>query len=126
MTDLQRILHKKKHIVIASYLGIKKEEEFINAITEATELVIKESDRINGNPGNEILLLVDVTDAVINANVVAAFKTSAQMAKPYVKKMAVVGIMGIRKFLLETVNRFSGMGGRPFLDIEKAKDWLVE
>jgi hypothetical protein len=55
-----------------------------------------------------------------------AFNRAAIRLKPYFKASAVVGVKGGKKFLLDVFNRFSGLGVRPFDDIEEAKNWLAE
>lgn len=57
---------------------------------------------------------------------VDALKRNATIAKPYTKKIAVIGVTKTQEIILTVVNMFSGLGIKPFNDIEEAKDWLIE
>lgn len=126
MERVQWVKHKNKDILTITYSGLKDKEEYVKAIAAATDEFVKKAVLKNRNPEKSVLLLIDVRESIAVTGVVDAFTESAKKAKPYVKKLAVVGIEGIRKFLLDTVFRFSGMSGKPFTEMAQAKDWLAE
>lgn len=57
---------------------------------------------------------------------VDALKNNAAIVKPYAKKVAVVGVTKSQEVILTIVNMFSGLGIKPFRDLEEAKEWLIE
>jgi hypothetical protein len=57
---------------------------------------------------------------------VEALKKNASIVKPYAKKVAVVGVTKTQEVILTMVNMFSGLGIKPFKDIDEAKNWLIE
>ena len=57
---------------------------------------------------------------------VDALKNNASIVKPYAKKVAVVGVTKSQEVILTMVNMFSGLGIKPFRDIEDAKELLIE
>ena len=126
MEQVKWISHKGKDILFGGYNGIKDQDEYKRLIALATELSIKEINKRCKEPINSTLMLVDLRDSVISAETVSAFKENAKRIHPYIKKSAVLGIHGVRKILLESIIWFSGLDAKPFEDMEKAKDWLVE
>ncbi len=118
--------HKGKKILFNDYSGLKEQNEYVKTIDNLTEAVAVEIKKEMPVPEKSTLFLIDVRDSIIGSNVITAFKTSSQVSQPLSRKMAVVGIRGIRKILLDTINRVSGIGARPFLEIEDAKNWLAE
>ena len=53
-------------------------------------------------------------------------KKNAAIAKPFTKKTAVIGVTKTQEVILTVVNMFSGLGVKPFNNIDEAKDWLIE
>ncbi len=70
-------------------------------------------------------LLVDVTNTYLSVNIVNAMKNAAANAKPKTIKMAVLGVTGLKKVLLNAVNSFSKMDNRAFDTKEQACEWLI-
>jgi len=71
-------------------------------------------------------LLLDVTDSFVNKDALAAFKRAGVDVRPFVSKIAVIGVTGLQKYFLHLVNQFSGVGARPFDTRIEALEWLVE
>lgn len=57
---------------------------------------------------------------------VDALKKNASIVKPYAKKVAVIGVTKTQEVILTMVNMFSGLGIKPFKNIDDAKNWLVK
>ena len=76
-------------------------------------------------PENSLLVLTDVNGTIVSPEVMNFAKGSSARTMKHVRKTAVVGITGMRKFLLGAVSRFSGQRFSVFDDVEEAKDWLV-
>jgi hypothetical protein len=112
--------HKGKRIIYADYSGLQGEDLALQ-VKENTAAGLA----LAAQGETRQLVLVDIRDCYINQDVVAALKDSASQVAPYVQASAVVGVEGLRKHLLEIVNKVSGYGGKPFDTVEAAKDWLV-
>ena len=93
-------------------------EQFPSLINRMTELTFESGKK-------DILLIVDVTGAYANKETVNAFTESGKKSKPILKKTAVVGITGIKKILLNAVNKFSGVNAKAVSSMEDAKEWLI-
>ena len=117
--------HKNKEILVGDYSNIASQEEYTKIIKQATVSSIKEIKRKYENPNHAVLMLVDIRDSVIGTETLSVFKENAKKIKPFIKKVAVLGIHGVRKILLESVVWFSGLEARPFDSPDEAKDWLV-
>ena len=111
--------HRSTRMILADYsgfggdlAGLKSEVEY------ASDLTMRE-------PLNSVLSLVDVSGTAGTPEIVDYIKSAAVKTKPYVRKMAVVGVQGYRKFLLRAVIAFSGQAVHPCDTIEEAKNWLA-
>lgn len=76
-----------------------------------------------GDPG--LLLLLDISNATVDKEIVACFKQASADVKDYTKKTAIVGVNGLQNILLSFVNKFSNIGTVPFETREEALDWLT-
>jgi hypothetical protein len=123
---VQWIKHMNNDIILISYKGIHDEKEYLKAIKEATEFSVRAGEGVKIKSPKSLLLLVDITDSVLTIKIVETLKASANQAKPYCRKMAVVGVDGIKKILLNSVNRFARMDIRAIDDMLEAQNWLVE
>ena len=117
--------HKNKEILLGDYSNITSQEEYTKIIKQATAKSIKEIKVKYENPDHAVLMLIDIRNSVIGTETLSVFKENAKKIKPYMKKVAVLGIHGVRKILLESVVWFSGLDAKPFDSLEEAKDWLV-
>ena len=73
----------------------------------------------------DILLLLDLQGSYANKEILNEFITAGKLSNPHVKKTAVLGITGVKKVLLNVVNKFTDVGAKSFNSDEEAKDWLV-
>jgi len=117
--------HKNKEILLGDYSNITSQEEYTKIIKQATAKSIKDIKAKYENPDHAVLMLIDIRNSVIGTETLSVFKENAKKIKPYMKKVAVLGIHGVRKILLESVVWFSGLDAKPFDSLEEAKDWLV-
>ena len=112
------ILHKGKKILYINYNGLNNQEQ-LDLIREATQLLLDSGSEEN-------LTLSDIRGITISSEFVDLAKEMGQKSGQVTKKAAVIGIEGLKKFILYGVNKFSGNMRKPFSTIEEAKDWLVE
>ena len=113
------IEYKGKNILYIDYSGLYDDE--------LTEAIIKVNDFLKQIDERDLLILVDVRNSFAYEKfTVDALKKNAKVAKPFTKKTAVIGVTKSQEIILTVVNMFSGLGVKPFNDIEEAKDWLTE
>ena len=89
-----------------------------------------EAVEYNGKMGQESalqerLILMDVSDSIVDKEVMKAFKRVSQKASSTVSKTAVVGVKGIQKIFISTVAAISGIDIQTFNNQEEAKEWLT-
>ncbi len=114
------LVHKGARIQYADYSGFHANLEGLKAEVEyAGEQTFKE-------PFSSVLSLVNVTDTNGTQEIVEYLKNATVRTKPYVRRMAVVGVSGYRKILLRAVIAFTGQEIKPFDTLEEAKDWLAQ
>lgn len=117
------ITYKGKKIMLTDYSGVKTDKTSIQALqmeNDAADAVICE--QLEGS----VLCLVDIRDSVGSSDVVAIMKNSAKRTKPYIRKMAVVGVTGVKRILADAIIRFSGRDLVFFDDMQSAQEWLVK
>jgi hypothetical protein len=108
--------YKGKKIFIHDYKGLVGKD-----LAEKIPGVVKDALLL----GPDQLVIIDVTTAIANGEVVEAFKKAAVDMKPVTKKMAVVGITPFQKVLLSAVKMFSDLEITPFNTLAEAMEWIV-
>ncbi len=115
------ITHKGQRILYLDYRGLKGDDA-ANQVREFGDLIVS-----LGRQGfRKQLRLVDVRGSVMNQAAMDAFKSVGVKINPYSQATAIVGIRGVQKVLVSIYNQITGRGTKPFDDVEKAKDWLVD
>ncbi len=124
MNDVDRktknliITHKGMEIALHDYRNID-EDDFVPAIEANVQNSIK-----MGNPNQ--LLLLDITNVYISTAVLDTFKKASVDIKPYMRKLAVIGVKGIQKVFLKFILTFSKSNNiKSFNTKEDALDWLI-
>ena len=118
MSNIEKINYKDNDIFSIVHKG--SEDEMIAAQEKLVNMV--------RNTGREdILMLIDMTDAVITPKYHQRMKKLGKETTPIINKAAVVGMStGIKSVIINGFIKFSGMKMKLFNSIEKAKEWLVE
>jgi len=116
--------HKGKSILYINYSHLNsskpdEEKQILDVLDEITKLVKDKKEKI--------LFLSDVRDTSANTKVMTALKTFATSCKErdIIEKECIVGITGVKKALLSSVNFFAHTAIYNFDTLEQAKDWLV-
>jgi hypothetical protein len=123
ITDrMEWITHKGVRIIFADDRGLEG-EPLLQHIRECEKALVEIGQR---QGEGSILIVTEVTDAVISGEVMNTLKQASLVLKPYIKASAGVGITGIRKYLLNVLSTFSGVDTKAFDTMEEAKDWLAE
>ncbi len=116
------ITHKGKDIIYLDYRGLKHPDKFQEKVGET----IKRTKYYLENNIKDILVLTDLNDSYIYGDATRFLKESTKMARPFVKKSAVIGVSGAKRILLNMVNLFSGYETKSFQTKDEALDWLVK
>jgi hypothetical protein len=115
--SIEWIEYKGKKILYIKY-GDMDQSKMLDQIKEATKTIVSSGS-------SEILSLSDLTGCYINEAFLELTKSESKTSLPLTKKAAVVGIIGIKKLLLNAVNAFTIKARKPFDTIEEAKEWLT-
>ncbi|MFH1459168.1 MAG: STAS/SEC14 domain-containing protein [Candidatus Omnitrophota bacterium] len=114
------IIHKEKRIYFCDYSNFGSDFEALKEeMVAVTGVLIQE-------PENSVLILTDVTNTVASPKALDQLKAGMKFSGKHMKRVAVVGVTGVRNIMLKAVARTFNLSIFPFSDIEKAKDWLVE
>ncbi|MFX0072863.1 MAG: hypothetical protein ACFFAO_17435 [Candidatus Hermodarchaeota archaeon] len=112
------ISHKGKDILFEDYTNV--------SYSKFPELIIAVKNITIENGYRDYLLLIDFTDSYADKNTMDVLLEAAKETKPFINKTAVLGITGIKKVLLNSINFLAGMGVKAFNSEEEAKEWLAE
>ena len=114
------IEHRGHRIWFADYSGLAG-ETFVRAIHDTQQAFTSQN-----RPDGSGLILNDIDDAVIDTPALSALKETGVNVEPYVKKVAVIGVVGLKRMFLNIAVRFTGLTIQAFESRESALDWLVE
>ena len=96
-----------------------REDEIVPAIESTVEVMVA-----NAEP--ELRILLDTRETTFNMEALAAFKRTSPLSKPFIKKIAVIGIHEIQNAFLNYISNIFKLNIRAFEDVDKARDWLIE
>ena len=87
--------------------------------------VIDADNEILREPLGTVLVLIDLRDTVASGAVVSMFKESSAITTPYIRRHALIGVNGVKRFLADKVARLAGRPMRLFDTEKDALDWLT-
>lgn len=87
--------------------------------------VVEADEEILREPKGTILALIDLRNTVASGEVVQMFKTSSLETTPHIRRHALIGITGMKRYLADKVARLAGRPMRLFETEEEALDWLA-
>ena len=120
---VHRIDHEGKDIFVVDLSGLSS-KDLAAAVELGADGLIKASE-ITG--GNKLLVMVDVHDSqFLQSGVLTSVKSAGTSLKPFVKALATVGSAGFVSYALNLFGLVAGMPTKEFLDINDAKDWLIQ
>ena len=111
------IEYKGVEILLNDYSNLTG-ENFIETLNILTEHFLEQKKE-------NILLLLDIRNSYSNKEIIEALNKASKRIKPFVKKSAVIGVTGVKKILLNVINKVSSLGANPFSTEEDAKEWLA-
>ena len=76
-------------------------------------------------PKGSVLALIDLRNTVASPAVVALFKGSSAITTPFVRRHALIGVTGVKRYLADKVAQLAGRPMRLFETEEAALDWLT-
>lgn len=113
------MLHKDRYVMYLDYADFgNKLEELRAEVIEADGLILKEKP-------NSVAVLIDLRNTVASGGVVKMFKESSVITTPFIRRHALVGVTGIKRYLAEKVALLNRRPMRLFDTPEQALDWLV-
>lgn len=112
------IKHKGKVILFFDYKGLHQEDNILGTLYEGARLFDQAAD--------PLLILIDVNDSSITWRFTTESIRLSNRDRKKIKKNAIVGVMGVKKILLETYNLTSKAPVMNFNDLGSAMDYLVE
>ncbi|HXF84116.1 MAG TPA: hypothetical protein VNK49_01900 [Anaerolineales bacterium] len=81
---------------------------------------------VTAQPLNSVLVLSDFRDTHVGSDLLPLMNAASAATKAYVRKTAVLGVVGIKRKLADLLTMLTGQPLKYFDDIESAKQWLVE
>lgn len=118
MNKVEFVKHKGRKILIMDATDCKDPAENIATLEEAEQIIRLE-------PPHSVLLLTDVTGVRYNQEVVGRLRRFSAIIGPHVKASTTVGIDGMKKIVVQTLNYLTGRKIEIHPDRDSAKDWLV-
>ena len=116
---VRSITYKDKEILYFDHQGLIG-MEIVNNIKDANKFIMSFKS-------NELLTLANFKGVFITEEVMKMLKSDEVVeTQKKVKKVAVLGIVGIKKIFLNVVNKVIGEKARAFNTEEEAKEWLVK
>ena len=115
MEKIEIIKRGGKEIFYVDYSG----DQMLQTISRAAALIEKQ-------PSHSVLILSDFSGVEKwDGQGVSRIKDFANHNKPYVRAVALVGITGLKRVILQAVKRFTRRDFVIFDSKEKALDWLM-
>ncbi|MBN2531906.1 MAG: hypothetical protein JXB88_03385 [Spirochaetales bacterium] len=112
------ITYKGHKILYIDHTGLK-ENEIVENMNHANKIMMECSD-------TKLLLIINFTDTFGTEKIMVKLKSPDSIAAmKKVKKTAVLGIVGIKKILLNAYNQFIKQNVRAFNTMEEAQEYLI-
>lgn len=100
-------------------------KQFYNSAAVKAELA-EVQEIVKAQPKNSTLVLTDMRDTNVGADLLPAMNKASAETKDFVKKTAVLGVTGIKLKLADLLTAITGQPLKYFEDEETAKNWLTE
>ncbi len=114
---MKQLTYKDKQIIYQDYTNLTGDEvaRLVPALTSIELETVGEKSRC----------LINFTGSFANKAALGALGESGKLTKHLYEKTAVLGITGIKKILMNTVNKITNLGAKSFTTEEEAKEWLI-
>lgn len=118
----KKIDYKGKEIIIIDYSHLSGQKH-IEAIAKIREIM---TDMIKSG-AHDLLTIVDANNSYVNNEVLDELKKFSTYVNPYIKKLAYIGIKGIKKIVIRILSVFTSKIDQKLFDsIDEAKEWLIK
>lgn len=114
------IEHKGKKLFYQDF-----SKNFYNAAAVKVELD-QVQQIVKAQPYNSVLVLSDFRDTNVGSELLSAMNSASSATKAYVRKTAVLGVVGMKRKLADLLTALTGQPLKYFDDMESAKNWLAE
>ena len=111
--------HNKIAFLHLDYANFKADIEGLRAEVQAAD------EEMMHEPKGTVLVLIDLRDTVASGAVVQMFKESSAITTPYIRRHALIGISGMKRYLADKVAQLAGRPMRLFKTEEAALEWLT-
>lgn len=114
------ISHKDRQIFWQDFSHHMTDAEAVKEELQSVQNVVTRQPRAS------LLVLADFRNTQVGKDLMDSLVASSSITKPYIKKTAVLGVVGTKRILAETLVRLTGQILTTFDDIETAKEWLIQ
>ncbi len=111
------INHKGVKILVNDYNGLQG-KNLLKQI-DLCVLFIKQTKK------NDILLLIDILNVEVSKESQIKFAGAAKQVKEHCKKVAIIGLTPVKRTIINTINKITGLGGICMKNDIMAKNWLT-
>jgi hypothetical protein len=99
--------------------------DFSNLTRDQAPGAVREAAAIVHTHGSNLRVLTDVTGSYGSKENLDELKALTKKGSPYIVKSAIVGVVGIKRILLDAVTAFVGRPIKAFDTRDAALDWLA-
>ena len=118
------IEYEGKQIFCINLSGFKNDEKALD--DELTNTIGNVGQGLNNIPIHSALVMVDLRDTSMSRHVQQRISERISETKKYIRKTAVIGLVGIRRVFLDYFARIAGLETVGFDNPESAMIWLVK
>ena len=115
------ITHHDKRIFYQDFSG-----HYLTDIDALKEELTAVQAAVTQEPKGSVLVLADFRNTQIGRGLMDQLVSSSKLTKDYVRKTAVLGVVGPKRVLVDMLVRLTGQHLTLFDDPEIAKDWLIK
>lgn len=114
------IEYNGKKIFYQNFSGLFYNSAAVKAELAEVQKIVK------SQPKDSVLVLTDMRDTNVGADLLPVMNAASSATKDYVKKTAVLGVTGIKQKLADLLTAITGQPLKYFDDPELAKIWLTQ
>ncbi len=108
-----------QQVLVTDWTYIDNDNEFVDIVIETSNYVIQLGQY-------DLLELIDLQGSRQTATIIRTMQNMASETRPFNKRKAVIGVTGVKRVLLNTINRFAGESIKAFKTESEALNWLTE
>ncbi len=113
------LTHNGQQILVTDWTYIDNDKEFVEIVVNTSNYVIQLGQY-------DLLELINLQGSNQTATIIRTMQDMASETRPFNKRKAVIGVTGVKRVLLNTINRFAGESIKAFKTEHEALSWLIE